>query len=71
MNAQQTTEKHARTLQNVLTRLQTAATEWPQRPEVSWGHAEQMHDALQWAVYAAAALGVVSEDEARDLGFPV
>ena len=37
---------------------------------VDWGHAEQMHDALRYAVYAAFALGVVSEQESADLGFP-
>lgn len=70
MNARLTTEKHAKTLAAILTRMQVAATAIPQQPEVSWGHAEQMRDALQYAVYAAFAMGIVSEDESRDLGFP-
>ena len=70
MNARQTTEKHAKTLTTILTRMQVAATAIPQEPEVSWGHAEQMRDALQNAVYAAFAMGIVGEDETRDLGFP-
>ncbi len=70
MNARLTTEKHAKTLTALLTRMQAAATEIPQRPKVDWGHAEQMHDALQYAVYAAFAMGVVSEDESAKLGFP-
>ena len=70
MNARQTTEKHAQTLTAILTRMQVAATAIPQQPEVRWGHAEQMRDALQYAVYAAFAMGIVSEDEARELGFP-
>ena len=69
MNARQTTEKHAQALTAILTRMQVAATEIPQQPEVSWGHAAQMHDALQYAVYAAFTMGIVSEDEARDFGF--
>ena len=70
MNARLTTEKHAKALTALLTRMQAAAMEIPQRPKVDWGHAEQMHDALQYAVYAAFAMGIVSEDESRDLGFP-
>ncbi len=70
MSARLATEKHAKTLSALLTRMQAAATEIPQRPKVDWGHAEQMHDALKYAVYAAFALGVVSEDESRELGFP-
>ena len=70
MNARLESEKHAKTLTALLTRMQAAATEIPQRPKVDWGHAEQMRDALQYAVYAAFAMGVVSEDESRDLGFP-
>ena len=70
MNARQTTEKHAQTLTAILTRMQVAATEIPQQSQVSWGHAEQMHDALQYAVYAAFAMGIVGEDESRELGFP-
>jgi len=50
--------------------MQVAATEIPQRPNLDWGHAEQMHDVLKYAVYAAFAMGIVGEDEARDLGFP-
>ncbi len=45
--------------------------EIPQRPKVDWGHAGQMHDALQYAVYAAFAMEVVSEDEAREARVPV
>ena len=71
MNARQSTEKHAKTLTDLLVRMQTAATELPQRKDLNWGHAGQTHDALKYAVYAAFALGVVNEDEARDLGFPV
>ena len=70
MNARLTTEKHAQTLSALLTRMQVAATEIPQRPKVEWGHAEQMHDALQYAVHAAFAMGVVSEEECASLGFP-
>ncbi len=70
MSAQLATEKHAKTLSALLTRMQAAAREIPQRPKVDWGHAEQMHDALKYAVYAAFAMGIVSEDESRDLGFP-
>jgi hypothetical protein len=70
MNARLESEKHAKTLTALLTRMQAAATEIPQRPKVDWGHAEQMRDALQYAVYAAFAMGVVSEDESRKLGFP-
>ncbi|MBX3452750.1 MAG: hypothetical protein KF777_24655 [Planctomycetaceae bacterium] len=70
MNARQTTEKHARTLAALLTRMQTAVAELPDQPQLHWGHAEQTRDALRWAVAAAFALGVVDEDESRDLGFP-
>ena len=70
MSARLTTEKHAKTLTALLTRMQVAATEIPQRPKVDWGHAEQMHDALKYAVYAAFSMGIVSEDESRELGFP-
>ena len=69
MNARLTTEKHAQALTAILTRMQVAAVEIPQQPQVSWGHAEQMRDALQYTVYAAFAMGIVSEDEARNLGF--
>lgn len=71
MNARQTTDKHAQALTAILTRMQAAATEITQRTKVDWGHAEQMHDALKYAVYAAFAMGVVNENEARDLGFPM
>ncbi|TXG98009.1 MAG: hypothetical protein E6R08_05715 [Nevskiaceae bacterium] len=71
MNARQTTAKHATTMLQVLTRMQAAANTIPNEERINWGHAEQMHDALKYAVYAAFAMGVVSEDEARDLGFPV
>ena len=71
MNARQTTAKHAETMLQVLTRMQAAANTIPHQERINWGHAEQMHDALKYAVYAAFAMGVVSEDEARDLGFPV
>ena len=70
MNARLTTEKHAKALSALLTRMQSAATEIPQRPKVDWGHAEQMHDALQYTVYAAFAMGIVSEEESASLGFP-
>ena len=70
MNARQTTEKHAQALTALLARMQAAATEIPRQPLVTWGHAEQMRDALQYTVYAAFAMGVVSEDESRELGFP-
>ncbi len=69
MTARLATEKHAKALTALLTRMQAAATEFPQRPKVDWGHAEQMHDALQYAVYAAFAMGVVSEEESASLGF--
>lgn len=71
MNARQTTAKHAATMAALLTRMQAAATTIPHQEQINWGHAEQMHDALKYAVYAAFAMGVVTEDEARDLGFPV
>lgn len=51
--------------------MQTAAHTIPHQERVDWGHAEQMHDALKYTVYAAFAMGVVSEDESRELGFPV
>ena len=70
MSARLATEKHAKALTALLTRMQAAATEIPQRSKVDWGHAEQMHDALQYAVYAAFAMGVVSEEESASLGFP-
>lgn len=71
MNARQTTAKHATTMLQVLTRMQAAANTIPNEERINWGHAEQMHDALKYAVYAAFAMGVVNENEARDLGFPV
>ena len=71
MNARQTTAKHAGTLLHVLTRMQAGANTIPHQERINWGHAEQMHDALKYAVYAAFAMGVVNEDEARELGFPV
>ncbi len=71
MNAKQRTEKHAQTLHDLLVRMQAATIAMPQQAKVEWGHAEQMQDALRWSVYAAHALGVVNEDEARELGFPV
>lgn len=71
MNARQTTAKHAETLLQVLTRMQAAANTIPHQEQINWGHAEQMHDALRYAVYAAFAMGVVNENEARNLGFPV
>ena len=70
MNARLTTAKHAKALTDLLTRMQVAATEIPQRSKVDWGHAEQMHDALKYAVYAAFAMGIVSEEESAKLGFP-
>ena len=71
MNARQKTAKHAETMAALLTRMQAAANTIPHQERIHWGHAEQMHDALKYAVYAAFAMGVVSEDEARDFGFPV
>lgn len=71
MNARQTTAKHAETMLQVLTRMQAAANTIPNQERINWGHAEQMQDALKYAVYAAFAMGVVNEDEARELGFPV
>jgi hypothetical protein len=70
MSARLATEKHAQALTALLTRMQAAATEISQRPKVDWGHAEQLHDALQYTVYAAFAMGVVSEEESAKLGFP-
>ena len=70
MNARETTAKHANDLAALLTRMQSAASEIPNRERLDWGHAGQMHDALKYAVYAAFAMGLVSEDEYRDLGFP-
>lgn len=71
MNARQTTTKHAETMAALLTRMQAATNTIPHQERINWGHAEQMHDALKYAVYAAFAMGVVTEDEAADLGFPV
>ena len=71
MNARQKTAKHAETMAALLTRMQVAANTIPHQERINWGHAEQMHDALKYAVYAAFAMGVVTEDEAADLGFPV
>ena len=71
MNARQTTAKHATTMLALLCRMQTAASTIPNQERINWGHAEQMHDALKYAVYAAFAMGVVGENEARELGFPV
>lgn len=70
MNARQTTQKHADTLIALLERMTAAAKAAPQEPKLNWGDAEQMADALKWTVYGAFSLGVVTEDEARDLGFP-
>ena len=66
MNARLTTEKHAKTLSALLTRMQVATTEIPKQPNVSWGHAEQMHDALKYAVYAAFAMGIVNDPALSD-----
>ena len=71
MNARQTTAKHAEALAALLARMQAAASTIPDQERITWGHAEQMKDALKYAVYAAFAMGVVTEDEAADLGFPV
>ena len=71
MNARQKTAKHAEAMSALLTRMLAAANTIPHQERINWGHAEQMHDALKYAVYAAFAMGVVSEDEARDFGFPV
>ena len=70
MNARQTTAKHAGTLLHVLTRMQAGANTIPHQERINWGHAEQMQDALKYAVYAAFAMGVIDEKEARNLGFP-
>ena len=70
MNARQTTAKHAETMHLVLARMQAAANTIPNQERINWGHAEQMKDALRYAVYAAFAMGVVNEQEAADLGFP-
>ena len=71
MNARQTTEAHATKLQDLLGRMQTATTALKGQTTVRWGHAADTHEALRCTVAAAFALGVVSEDEARELGFPV
>ena len=71
MNARQTTAKHAEALAALLARMQAAASTIPDQERITWGHAEQMKDALKYAVYAAFAMGVVTKNEARDLGFPV
>ena len=71
MNARQTTAKHADTMVTLLTRMQAATSTISHQERINWGHAEQMHDALKYAVYAAFAMGVINEDEAADLGFPV
>ena len=71
MNARQTTAKHAETMAALLTRMQAAASTIPDQERITWGHAEQMKDALKYAVYAAFAMGAVTENEAADLGFPV
>jgi len=71
MNARQTTAKHAERMAALLTRMQAATKTIPHQERINWGHAEQMHDALKYVVYAAFAMGVVNEDEAADLGFPV
>ena len=70
MNARQTTQKHATTLISLLARMQAAAEQQPKQERVDWGHAGQMQDALKYTVYAAFALGVVSEAESHELGFP-
>ena len=70
MNARQTTTKHAETLAALLPRMQAAANTIPNQERITWGHAEQMKDALKYAVYAAFAMGVITEDEAADFGVP-
>ena len=57
MSARMATEKQTKTLFALLTRMQAAATEIPQRPKVDLGDAEQMPDALKYAVYIALAMG--------------
>jgi hypothetical protein len=52
MNARQTTAKHAETLLQVLTRMQAAVNTIPNQERINWGHAEQMQDALKYAVSA-------------------
>jgi hypothetical protein len=71
MNARQTTAKHATVMLALLPRMQAAANTIRNQERINWGHAEQMHDARKYAVYAAFAMGVVSENEARELGFSV
>ena len=71
MNARQTTAKHAEAMATLLTRMQAAASTIPHQERINWGHAEQMHDALKYAVYAAFAMGVVTEGEAAELGCTV
>jgi hypothetical protein len=70
MNARQTTAKHAQTLTNLLSRMQTAAAALPDQQQIHWGHAGQTRAALEHAVYAAFALGVLDENETREMGFP-
>jgi hypothetical protein len=70
MNARQTTAKHAQTLTNLLSRMQTAAAALPDQDEIHWGHAGQTRAALEHTISAAFALGVINADEARELGFP-
>lgn len=60
MNARLATEKHAKTLAEILIRMQAAASEIPQRPKVDWGDTDQIHDALKYTVYAAFARGAGS-----------
>lgn len=71
MNARHTTAKHAQTIAKLLTRMQATVHRIPNQEGINWGHAEQMHDALKYTMYAAFTMGVVDEEEAADLGFPV
>jgi hypothetical protein len=70
MTARQTTAKHAQTLTDLLSRMQTAAAALPDQEGLHWGHAGQARAAVEHAVYAAFALGVINADEACELGFP-
>lgn len=71
MNARQTTIQAAETMATLLTRMQEAASAIARQEEFDWGIAEQMRDALKYTVHAAFAMGVISEAEAGELGFPV
>ena len=71
MNARETAEKHGRTIEKLLTRIGDAAKATADRPDIDWSHSGDLGTALQYAVYAAFALGAVDEHEAKQLGVPV